>query len=159
MSDDATQGQVPVQLTVNTQYVKDLSFENPNAPQSLMGLEKQPEGQMDINVGIKKLQDNVHEVSLNVSVEAKSGEMVAYICELSYCGVFTIQGLSTEQQVQLLSIEGPRNLFPFVRSIIAEATQNGGFPPLFLTPIDFAALAHQRVMQEQAAAQGSQQMQ
>lgn len=159
MSEQNTQAAGQIQMMINTQYVKDLSFENPNAPQSLVPGQEQPQGQMNIDVGIKALQDNVHEVALNISVEAKAAGQVAYICELTYCGVFTIQGVPMDQQVQILAVEGPKNLFPFARAIIAEATTNGGFPPLLLTPIDFAALAQQRMMQEQANASGTNQMQ
>lgn len=151
-------GQTPGQnpdlppLSINVQYVKDLSFENPRAPQSFGELGTPPEITVDINVEVHGIQARVAEVVLNIRVRAAREEQVFFMVELSYAGV-CIVGNVPEQHVQpLVTIEGPRMLFPFARQIIADAVRNGGFPPLLINPIDFGRLYQQNVA---AAQQGA----
>jgi preprotein translocase subunit SecB len=126
-------------LQVATQYVKDLSFENPNAPRSLA---QQGQPQVTVNVDVKTnvLAETTYEVVLNIKAEAKAGDATSFLCELSYAGVIVLKNVSKEQTAPLLLIEAPRLLFPFARAVIAEATRNGGFPPLLVQPIDFTDL-------------------
>ncbi|MFN4087756.1 MAG: protein-export chaperone SecB [Alphaproteobacteria bacterium] len=152
------QGQNPdlPPLSVNVQYVKDLSFENPHAPQAFGELNPPPEIAVDINVEVHGLQPRVVEVVLNIRVRAQREEQVFFMVELSYAGICVI-GNVPEQHVQpLVTIEGPRLLFPFARQIIADAVRNGGFPPLLINPIDFGRLYQQNMMAQQQAEQPSQ---
>jgi preprotein translocase subunit SecB len=132
------QGPPPVQIAA--QYVKDLSFENPNAPRSLMPGQPAPQVAVNVDVRTNQLEDNTYEVVLNIRGDAKNGDVQAFIVELSYGGVVTLAGIPKEHTAPLLLIEVPRLLFPFARAVIAEATRNGGFPPMLVQPIDFADL-------------------
>jgi preprotein translocase subunit SecB len=132
-------------FTINAQYVKDFSFENPRAPQVFLGAGANPQVQVGVDVGARQLGDNVYEVTLVLNANAKSGEEAAFVVELSYAGVFTVTPLPQEQLRPVLLIEGPRLLFPFARAIIANATRDGGFPPLMIAPLDFADLYRRQV--------------
>ena len=139
-----------LQLAVKAQYVKDLSFENPSAPGGLMEIEEEPEIDVNVNVEVGKLNAEDYEVALTIGVDAKSGDTQLFICELSYAGVFGIgPTVPEEHHPPILLIECARLLFPFARAIIADATREGGFQPLLLQPLDFAAL-YQSQMDQQA---------
>lgn len=144
----AAQGPVP-SLRVMGQYIKDLSFENPHAPQSL-GESKAPEIAVSVNVNARGLGGSDYEVELALEAKASHGEKTAFMIELSYAGVFRIENMPQDVLQPLLLIECPRLLFPFARQILAEATRNGGFPPLMLEPIDFGQI-YQRRMQAGSA--------
>lgn len=137
-------------LSVLAQYVKDLSFENPNAPRSLGAPGQSPNIQIQVNVNAKGLTETDVEVELKIDAEASVQEGVMFKTELVYAGVFRLQGIPASDQGPVVLIECPRLLFPFARQIIAEAIRNGGFPPLMIDPIDFAALYRQRLAQHQA---------
>jgi preprotein translocase subunit SecB len=127
------------QVAILTQYVKDLSFENPNAPASLQ-VQAQP--RIDVNVGVnaRKAADNVYEVELKISANAEVDGNPSFVVELLYAGLFGLQNVPDEALEPFCIIEAPRILFPFARRIIADAVRDGGFPPLMLDPIDFGAL-------------------
>ncbi len=146
MTDTQQQAQ---SLTVNGQYIKDLSFEVPGAPGIYGEMRQQPEIPIGIDIQATKLQDNVFEVVLAVNIDAKVNGKPAFVLELSYGGVFTVQGVPEDHMQPLLLIECPRMLFPFARNIIADMTRDGGFPPLMMQPIDFVALYRQRMEQLQ----------
>lgn len=148
----AGNGQQP-QLNILGQYVKDLSFENPGAPGSLGPREKSPNININVNVNANPLSETDYDVVLTLSAKAQDGETVLFNCELVYGGVFRIAGFPKEHVLPVLFIECPRILFPFARQIVAECTRNGGFPPLMIDPIDFAAMFQQRMAEEQAKAQ------
>lgn len=142
-------------FSVLSQYVKDLSFENPHAPNKPAESKDGSNIDVQVNVGTTPLHDDAHEVTLNFRVEAKTGENTLFIVELVYAGVFKIVGLTQETLRPALLIEAPRHLFPFARQIIAEVTQNSGYPTLMLDPINFAGLYQQgeaRAAQEGAEA-------
>ena len=128
-------------MAILTQYVRDLSFENPGAPRFLA--DGEPEIGVNANVGARKLAENDYEVLLKFRVEAKSGEDAKFIAELEYCGIFRLANVPETNVGPVLLIEGPRQLFPFARRIIADATRDGGYPPILLDPIDFVALYQQ----------------
>ncbi|WP_439534705.1 protein-export chaperone SecB [Polymorphobacter sp.] len=139
-TNDANGADEPLpQVSILTQYVKDLSFENPNAPASL-----QAEGQprIDVNVGVnaRRAADNMYEVELKISATAMVGETTSFVVDLLYAGVFGLANVPEEALEPFLIIEAPRILFPFARRIVADATRDGGFPPLMLDPIDFHSL-------------------
>ena len=138
-------------LNVLAQYVKDLSFESPGAPNSLRGRDKAPGIAINVNVNANPLSDTQFDVLLTLNAKASFDKDVLFNVELVYGGVFSISGFPQEHMLPLLFIECPRLLFPFARQIIADATRNGGFPPLMLDPIDFAQMFQQRIAEEQAA--------
>jgi preprotein translocase subunit SecB len=139
-------------LNVLAQYVKDLSFESPGAPNSLRGRDKAPGININVNVNANPLSDKEFDVNLTLSAKAGVDKDVLFNVELIYGGVFHIDGFPQEHMLPLLFIECPRLLFPFARQIIADATRNGGFPPLMLDPIDFAQMFQQKIAEDQAKA-------
>ncbi len=165
----AQQGIPP--LVVNVQYIKDLSFEVPNAPEIYATLRSQPAVQINLDVQARALQEgqNVYEVVLAVKAEARETPAAGtangsaapaegrpvFIAELQYAGVFTLNGVPPEAVEPLLLIECPRLLFPFARSVLSDVTREGGFPPVLLQPIDFVGLWQSRRQQAGAAPQVS----
>lgn len=143
------------QLNVLTQYTKDFSFENPNAPRSLTPPQQQPAINIQINVNVRGLAENDYEVELKIEGKADSAGTVLFGFDLTYAGVFRIQNVAQESVHPLVMIECPRLLFPFARNIVADAVRDGGFPPIMLQPIDFVALFRSR-MEQMAAQQKSQ---
>ena len=137
-------------LNVLVQYVKDLSFESPGAPNSLRGRDKAPGIAINVNVNANPMSETEFDVNLTLSAKASFEKDVLFNVELIYGGVFRIEGFPQEHMLPLLFIECPRLLFPFARQIIAEATRNGGFPPLMLDPIDFAQMFQQKMAEDQA---------
>ncbi|MGE3623608.1 MAG: protein-export chaperone SecB [Bdellovibrionales bacterium] len=129
-----------MQIGVNAQYIKDFSFESPNAPQIFAPSEVAPELNMGVNLRTRPLGETAHEVLLMLRLEARLGDKTAFIAELTYGGVFALPKLPEEQLKLVLLIECPRLLFPFARGVIANAIREGGFPQVLITPIDFAAL-------------------
>ena len=122
------------------QYVKDLSFENPKAPDSLR-IDGKPAIDMGVEMNAAGRQDGLFEVELRLSIKASTDAMTVFNVELQYGGLFALQGVAEKDIEPLLLIECPRYLFPFAREIIARATSDGGFyPPFMIDPIDFAAI-------------------
>jgi preprotein translocase subunit SecB len=163
----------PPPIFVHTQYVKDLSFEVPNAPHVFTTLRSQPQINLGLDVRVQKLPpegQGLFEVVLHLRAEAYEGTPPApgegrrgdgdetpkpvFIAELAYGGVFGLANVPENAMEPVLLVECPRLLFPFARSILAEVTRDGGFPPMLLQPIDFVALWQQRRLQaaQQAAA-------
>ncbi len=143
------------QVGILAQYVKDLSFENPNAP-AVYQWQGAPQMDVQVNIGVNGVGQDVHEVVLKIEVEAKTEQGVAYRCEALYAGLFALRNIPEEQMQPFLLAEAPRLLFPFARQVISGAVTDGGFPPLLLDPIDFAGLYMQSAAQQQAEATGSQ---
>jgi preprotein translocase subunit SecB len=157
-----TAGQPPP-LVVNIQYVKDLSFEVPGAPQVFTALRAQPQVNINLDVQARRVQEGqqVFEVSIMIRAEAHeapaqsgNGQSAAvpptvFVAELTYAGVFTLTGLPDNAVEPVLLVECPRILFPFARNILADVTRDGGFPPVLLQPIDFVALWQARRAQPQ----------
>jgi preprotein translocase subunit SecB len=139
-------------LSVLAQYVKDLSFESPGAPNSLRPREQVPGINISVNVGANPLSEKEFDVNITLNAKAGFDKDVLFNVELVYGGVFRIDGFAQEHMLPILFIECPRLLFPFARQIIADATRNGGFPPLMLDPIDFAAMFQQKLAEDQAKA-------
>ncbi len=141
------------QLRIIAQYVKDLSFENPNAPGSLGADQDAPKIDASVDVQAKRVSDTDFEVTLKVSITAKRGDVVAFITELLYAGLFRLQNIPDDQKQPIVLIECPRQLFPFARRVVADTIRDGGYPPLLLDPIDFAALYQQQMAARQAQQQ------
>ena len=138
------------QLSVLGQYIKDFSFENPNAPRSLAPTQTQPAINIQINVAVGQMSETDYEVSLKLEGKADMTGSVLFAFDLMFAGVFRLQNVPPETRQPLLMIECPRLLFPFAREIVANAVRNGGFPPLLLDPVDFVSLYQQRVGQMQS---------
>jgi preprotein translocase subunit SecB len=141
---EANGGDLP-HLDALAQYVKDLSFENPNAPRSLGPQETAPNIAIQVNVNAKPLPDGNFEVELMFEGTAGEGENILFRFDLNYAGVFHLANIPQQHVHQVLMIECPRMMFPFARAVLANAVRDGGFPPFLLQPIDFAALYQARV--------------
>ena len=148
-------GDIGPQVGVVAQYLKDFSFENPNAP-AVFQWQSQPQMDVQFNIGSTVVGQDLHEVVLKIDITAKAEEGTAFQLELLYAGLFALRNIPEEQLQPILLAEAPRILFPFARKIIADATVEGGFPPLRLDPIDFAGLYMQRAAHQQADALGGQ---
>ena len=146
------QGQVPFQARVISQYIKDLSFENPNVTKLLNGPGENPNLRLEVNVNAQKLADNVFESAIELKGQATNAIGVIYDLEIIYAGLFQLEGLPEQALEPFLLVNCPALIFPFLRRIAADITREGGFPPLLLDPIDFGALYMQR--RQQAMAQG-----
>lgn len=131
------------QVAMLAQYVKDLSFENPNAP-AVYQWQTQPQIDVQFNIGAQNMSDEVREVALKIDVSAVADEQTAFRVELVYAGLFGIRNVPEEQIQPFLLAEAPRLLFPFARRVLSDAIRDGNFPPLLLEPIDFGALYMQQ---------------
>lgn len=138
-------------LRILGQYLKDLSFENPNAPNSLSPQQQQPDINIAVNVNAKNLGPTDYEVELHLDAKATVQGKVIFAAELLYAGAFRLENFPQNMLHPAILIECPRMLFPFARQILADATRNGGFPPLMLDPIDFAGMYQKRIQQQPAA--------
>ncbi|MFZ1814861.1 MAG: protein-export chaperone SecB [Rhizobiaceae bacterium] len=139
-------------LSVLAQYVKDFSFENPHAPNSLRPRQTSPEINININVGANAMSQTEFEVTLKLDAKALAEKELVFNVELTYAGIFRLQGLPQEAMQPALLIECPRLLFPFARQIVSDATRNGGFPPLMIDPVDFARLYQSKLTEGAGAA-------
>jgi len=143
------------QVSILAQYVKDLSVENPSAPQ-VYSWQVQPQLEVQFNLNVEPERENVHQVTLKFDISARSDNGVHFVVDLSYSGLFAIQNVPQEALSPFLLIEAPRLLFPFARQVISDAIANCGFPPLLLDPIDFASayMAQLEAAQQQAGTTG-----
>ena len=141
-----------------SQYVKDLSFENPNAPASVLTGNSVPKFDVNINVGVNRQPNDIYSVEMTLKAKAERDDTLLFNIELVYGGAFLVKNVPDQQLAPLLMIESPRLLFPFARQILATVSQQGGFPPLMMEPVDFAQIyrsnlaALAKAQQEQGAA-------
>jgi preprotein translocase subunit SecB len=141
------------QIGIQSQYVKDLSFENPGAPGSLVATAEPPDIQVNVEVQARPLQNEAYEVSLHITASGKNGQTTLFVLDLTYGAVCRIVGVPKESLQPVLLVECPRMLFPFARRVLSDATRDGGFPPLMLNPIDFLSLYRQQQKNQAAAAE------
>ena len=150
---DQLQGQIPVlPVAVNAQYIQDLSFETPGPLASMGEKRTAPSINLNIEVSATKLQEDQYEVSLHIVANANKSETdtdKVFVIDMTYSGIFTLKDIEEQNIPPVLLIECPRLLFPFARNIVADVTRDGGFPPLALSPVDFAAIYRQQVQQMQ----------
>jgi len=132
------------QIGIQSQYVKDLSFENPGAPGSLITTTEAPDIQVNVEVQARPLQNDNYEVALHITATGKNGQTTLFMLDLTYGAVCHILGVAKESIQLVLLVECPRMLFPFARRVLSDATRDGGFPPLMLNPIDFLSLYRQQ---------------
>jgi preprotein translocase subunit SecB len=145
--DDAAAGMTGPSIQVLSQFIRDLSFENPHAPQSM----SQPEApgiEVEVELAARGRDDGLFELDMTLTVAAKRGDQAAFHVQLVYGGVFAIQGVPQDALEPMLLIECPRFLFPFARQIIANVTTEGGFPAFRMEPLDFGAIYMARRAQE-----------
>ena len=135
-------------IRILAQFIRDLSFENPHAPESLRGGAAQPQIDLGVEMNARSREDGFYEVDIKLSAKANREEGAIFVVELLYGGVFQIAGVAAEDLEPVLLIECPRYLFPFARKIIADVTSDGGYPPFMLDPIDFAGVYATRKAQE-----------
>ena len=148
-AEQGAQGTTQPQLTMLALYVKDLSFESPSAPKSLQGPGQNPQLRVGVNVNAGPRGEDAYEVALQFDVHASSDLGVIYNVELTYGGLFRLQGVPEKLLQPVLFVDCPTILFPFVRRVLADAVRDGGFPPLLLDPIDFARLYAQNLAKAQ----------
>ncbi|CAN5491929.1 protein-export chaperone SecB [soil metagenome] len=137
-------------MRVLGQYLKDLSFENPNAPQSLGNQQGQPDINVAVNVNARNMTPTDFEVELHLDAKAMVKDKVIFAAEVLYAGIFRLENFPQNVLHPAVLIECPRMLFPFARQVLADATRNGGFPPLMLDPIDFAVMYQKRMSAQKA---------
>jgi len=141
------------QIGLIAQYVKDLSFENPNAP-AVYQSQNGPRIDVQFNLATNQVADDVHEAAMKIEVRAVGdNEETAFAVELLYAGLFGVRNVPADQLQAFMFAEAPRLLFPFARRIVADAVRDGNFPPLMLDPIDFAAMYAQQQANGGLAAQ------
>lgn len=144
-------------VTIHTQYIKDLSVENPNAPQIFVNMKQAPNVNVSLDVNASRLQENAFEVVLAAEVKASVGEQTGFVIELKYACLVSIDASITgDAREAALLIETPRHLFPFARSVIASATRDAGYPPLLINPVDFTRLYREQKARIQSQQQGQQ---
>ena len=148
-------GLPPTPLKLLTQYLNDLSFENPGAPQVHILRGEMPRAQLNLDVRARTIAPMQYEVSLVLGISATREQETVYIVELEYAGLFDVTGIPEEHVTPLLMIEAPRILFPFAREVLAKATRDGGYPPVMLNPIDFLAVFREQMNRREAEAAGA----
>ena len=128
------------QISIHAQYVKDLSFESPASPECFVKTLGQPDVQIGVDVTAERINETLFEVQLKLTAAAKIEEKILFVTELTYAGLISATNISQDNIRPFMMVEGPRLLFPFARAIMSDTTRDGGFLPLNLNPIDFAAL-------------------
>ena len=141
-------------FTIEKIYVKDVSFESPNSP-TIFNENVQPDLQLNLNQKVQRLSENAFEVVLGVTLTCKAGDKTAYVAEVEQAGVFGLIGLEPQAIDVLLGTQCPNILFPYVRSMVSDLIQAGGFPPFYLQPINFEGLYAETLRQRQQQAEGA----
>ena len=144
-------------ISIISQYIKDFSFENPEAPNSLTKIANAPAVELSLDLNINKVDglDNTFEVAIQIESKAKAEEMTLFVVELVYAGMFVLHNIPADQHEAVLAIHCPNMIFPFARRIISDMTQEGGFQPLRIDPIDFARMYHKKMMEKEEEETGS----
>lgn len=149
-----SQEQTTIQAKIVNQYIKDLSFENPNIRKLITNPGDQPNLKVEVNVGAQRIENDLFETSIELKASATNNLGTIYILETVYAGLLKIESIPEEALEPFLLISGPTMIFPFLRRLVADVTREGGFPPLLLDPIDFGGLYVRRQQQQQAQAGG-----
>jgi preprotein translocase subunit SecB len=145
-----TNNQKRPHIAVQAQYIKDLSFENPNAPISLIDMDKAPQIDLSLDLNVQKLPDECYyEVEISINAKAASNQQTLFLVDLKYAGIFHLIDIPEEQVEMLLAVHCPAIIFPYARKIIADATQGGGFQPLMIDPVDFGVLYSKKMLADQ----------
>lgn len=146
-----------MRFNILAQFIRDMSFENAVAQKGLSGGEVKPEFQVQVSLDARKRGDNQYEVVSKYKITSTNSadQSAMFLVELDYGGIFHIEGVPEDQLHPFLLIECPRMLFPYVRRIVSDVTQDGGFPPFNMEPIDFVALYRQQAARRAAEAQAA----
>ena len=142
-----TNHQIQPHSGIVSQYIKDFSFENPNAPKVLEN-SSPPHVNVNVEVNAKPYENDTFEVNIHIIAEAKENDSITFILDLTYGGIFRIIGVPKDQIQPVLLVECPRLIFPFARRVVADATRDGGYSPLLLNPIDFLSLFRQKIAEQ-----------
>jgi preprotein translocase subunit SecB len=145
MADDSAANATSPSFSLIGQYIRDMSFESPGAPASIMLGGANPNFSVGINVGVRKQSDDIYAVEITLNAKADRETNVLFNVELIYGGVFRVKNIPEDQLAPLLLVECPRLIFPFARQVLASVTQQGGFPPLMMEPVDFNAIYQQNL--------------
>jgi preprotein translocase subunit SecB len=143
----AAEGQQPIQAKIVSQYIKDLSFENPNFRKLITSPGDQPNLKVEVNVGAQRIENDLFESAIEFKATASNNLGTIYVLETVYAGVLKIESIPEQALEPFLLISGPTMIFPFLRRLVADVTREGGFPPLLLDPIDFGGLYVRRQQQ------------
>jgi preprotein translocase subunit SecB len=130
-------------ISLKGQYIKDLSFENPRAPESLMSLTEAPGIEVNVDLAAQRLQENVFELAIRIQAKAKQENQTLFLADLTYAGIFEVNAKDEAHFEPLVLIDCAHILFPFARRVVSDVTRDGGFPPLQVEPINFAGLYEQ----------------
>lgn len=142
-------------IALRAQYIKDLSFENPRAPASLFSLKEAPQMEVNVNLGAQRLDEQVFEVLIQVQIRAISEKTTIFLMDLAYAGVLEVQAVPEDMLEQAVYVQGAFLLFPYVRRVVSDISRDGGFPPIALEPMDFAAMYAQQRNKAAAPAAGN----
>jgi preprotein translocase subunit SecB len=140
MADEPKDSEKTPRFFIKGQYIKDLSFENPNAPHSLIPTNEKPTIDVSVNLKVAALDDGIYEITLHLGARAMTDERPLFLVELDYCGIAQLSNIPKDRVDAVLMVDCPFVLFPFARRVIADVTRDGGFPPLMLEPVDFHSL-------------------
>jgi preprotein translocase subunit SecB len=157
MSDqDAAPAQDQRQFAIQRIYLKDVSFETPNSP-DIFRQEWKPENNLNLNTGIRQIDEQTYEVVLTLTLTTKIGDNTAYLVEVQQAGIFTLSGFSEQEKAPMLGAYIPNTLFPYAREVISDLATKGSFPQMVLQPVNFDALfmQHQQELAQRAQAQGA----
>ncbi|MFK7973380.1 MAG: protein-export chaperone SecB [Rickettsiaceae bacterium] len=136
-------------IAVQAQYIKDFSFENPNVPASIVNVDKSPKIDLSLDLNVKKLaEDNYYEVEIDINAKATAKDQILFLVDLKYAGVFHFLNIPDDRIQMLLAVHCPSIIFPYARKIIADATQDGGFQPLMIDPVDFGLLYSKKITEQ-----------
>lgn len=152
MTDNAQGAGNPPRFHIKGQYVKDLSFENPHAPQSLVAMEEKPKIDVTVDLKAQRFNEQHFELTLHIAARAIGNDSTLFLIELDYSGIVQFVNIPEDKMEPILFVDCAFVLFPFARRVISDTTRDGGFPPLMLEPIDFHALYTQNKQQRAQAA-------
>lgn len=147
MAETDTAAETQPFFAMRTQYIKDLSMENPHAPASLIAANKQaPKVELNIDLAAQKIQDDLYELMMRINIRA-IGERTLFMVDLTYAGLFALENIPEANIEPVLMVDGAFILFPFARRVVADVTRDGGFPPLMLEPVDFHRFYQEKLVQ------------
>ena len=139
-------------ISVNAQYIKDFSFENPGAPGTLASLEGAPQIDLALDLNVQKMpEEDYYEVEISISAKAVIETKTLFVVDLKYAGIFNLINIPEDQIKMLLAVHCPAIIFPYARKIIADVTQDGGFQPLMIDPVDFGILYNKKMTEQQGS--------
>ena len=148
MPTEVEQDQKSSHIAVNAQYIKDFSFENPGSPGTLSKIDKNPQIDLSLDLNVKKLpEEDYYEVEISITAKAVMEKETLFLVDLKYAGIFNLINIPEEQTEILLAVHCPAIIFPYARKIIADVTQDGGFQPLMIDPVDFGVLYNKKMME------------